>query len=222
MLSFLPKINVLSLPHRMDRKDHIRTEFKKQGIIDYEFHSGIIHEPSFIGIQRAHKSIVRKAKEEGLSQIVIAEDDIIFSDKNAYRYYIENTPTDYDLYMGCIYYGNIKQNNTVDDFSSLILYTIHERYYDTFLATDETGHLDRKQVERNNDTLIPKGKFVVCPLFCCYQIEGFSDNTERKEPINEKYLHNRNFYSDTQPFFTWQQVYARSVAANNALIATSL
>lgn len=197
----LPKINVISLPNRADRKSHIVKEFAEQEIGEWEFWEGVVDSPPFLGIHAAHKKIVSHAKQNKYPFCVIGEDDLKFSCLGAYEYFISKIPTDYDLYLSSIYWGNIQPDNTVDDFSSLTLYVINSRYYDTFLETSTTGHIDRRQKDR--------GKFVVCNPFTTYQIEGFSDNVKRETDYFQKYMGGRKFY-------------ARSVAANNERMAISL
>lgn len=216
-----PKINVLNLTHRTDRRDHIINEFKTQQILDYQFWTPIYHETPFISIAKSHKMIVEYAKREGLSHIIVAEDDVKFPDTGAFQYYIDNMPKEFSLYLSCAYWTDEKEGK-VNDFSSLILYTIHSSYYDTFINTPENGHLDRSQAVRNppENIPIPRGNFILCNLFCAYQLEGISDNGDRKVS-NEQYLNKRKFFSSTKPYFTWDEIHARSVAANNALIATS-
>lgn len=196
-------IHVLNLKHRTDRRDHVIKEFKKHGITDYQFWTPISHETAFVSISKSHKMIVEYAKRDGLNYIVVAEDDIEFADEGAWKYFIDNIPEDFDLYLSSIYWGDIKPDNTVEDFSSLTLYIIHSRYYDTFLETTEMGHIDRSQKGR--------GKFVVCNPFVSFQIDGYSDNVKHDtSDYFQKYMKGRKFYQ------------ALSVAANNDLIAASL
>ncbi len=242
----MPKINVINLVSRVDKRDHIISEFKKHSIVNYEFWSGITCKPTFTAISKAHKNIVRNAKVNGLPYCVIAEDDCVFSDYGSLTFYFENMPDDFDLYLSSIYWGKIKKDNSVDDFSGFTLYTVHSRYYDEFLNTHEMQHIDRGQATRieneNADpTIIPRGKFIVCPLFVTYQKEIPSDNKSKDNEhgiriINNKdYLHDRLFYCNSKPYLTWNQLHARSiqeqeesdyatlsVAENKALIAVSL
>lgn len=193
-----PIINVISLPHRIDRKIHIVSEFKQQGITNYEFWNGIVASPPFVGIQRAHKQIVKDAKNKGLDMCCICEDDIKFSDIGSWKYFIENIPKKFDLYLSSIYWGEIDEYNIVKDFSSLTLYIIHSGYYDTFLNTPEIGHLDRSQCIRIPPENIPQphGKFIVCNPFISYQIEGFSDNVQHETDYFNTYMKGRRFFTN--------------------------
>lgn len=72
------------------------------------------------------------------------------------------------MYLGGIYYGRIKDDNSVSDFAGTMLYKIHQKFYDTFLSINEEIDIDR--------ALAGKGRFIVCNPFVAIQHEGFSDN----------------------------------------------
>jgi hypothetical protein len=234
-----PTINIINLSHRIDKRNHIIAEFKKHNIRNYQFWQAIdSFKPTFISIEKSHKMIVIDAKRKGLDYCIIAEDDCCLSDIGAFQYYLDNMPKEFSLYMSSIYWGEINEYNIVKDFCGFTLYTIHSSYYDTFLNINEIGHIDRSQADRievlNSTPIVnPKGKFIVSPLFCTYQLEIPSDNRDgiTDENVvrivnNEQYLHHRKFYSNTKDYFTWKEVYARSLEAanedSNALIAASL
>lgn len=111
---------------------------------------------------------------------MIAEDDILFSAVGAFKYYINNTPEDFDIYLGGVVYGKII-DNIVNDFSGLTLYMVNSRFYDAFLALPEKEHLDQ--------ALRGKGLFKVCAPMIVKQSAGYSDNTKR-------YMDYTRFYED--------------------------
>lgn len=193
-----PIINILNLQKRTDRRDHVIFEFKKQGIEKYQFWTPINYAPAFVSISKSHKMIVQDAKNKGSEICCIGEDDLKFSDIGAWEYFINNIPKDFDLYLSSIYWGEINEYNIVKDFSSLTLYIIHSRYYDTFLNTPEIGHLDRSQCMRTPPENLPqpRGKFVVCNPFTTYQIEGFSDNVQHETDYFKTYMNNRTFFTN--------------------------
>lgn len=207
----VPKINCLNLLHRTDRRDNAISEFKKQNIQTYQFWTPVAHETAFISISKSHKMIVQHAKNNGDEICCVCEDDISFADIGAWQYFIENIPNEFSLYLSSIYWGEIKEDNTVEDFASLTLYIIHSRYYDTFLKTEDIGHIDRGQKGR--------GKFVVCNPFVSFQIDGYSDNVKYDtSDYFTKYMVGRKFFSNA---LHGHQA-TRSVAENKALIAVSL
>ncbi|HRN91896.1 MAG TPA: hypothetical protein PLE75_02765 [Ferruginibacter sp.] len=162
-------LNIIHLSKREDRLALLKDQLIIQGISDYKLWEGIVDKSNPAkGISKAHKQIVAWAKKEKLKSIVIAEDDVKFTAKGAYNYFIKNKPTQYDLYLGGIYYGKIKEDHTVSDFAGMMLYIIHERFYDVFLSVHEESDIDR--------SLANKGTFVVCNPFVAIQHEGYSDN----------------------------------------------
>jgi hypothetical protein len=162
-------VNIIHLQHRADRMELLLDQLEQQNIKNYKIWNGIVN-PKIIakGISQAHKQIVRFAKENQLPEILIAEDDLKFTTKNAFSFFLKNKPSDFDIYLASIYLGEIKEDNTVDDFSGLTFYIIREDYYDTFLSTPEHDNLDR--------LIKYTGKFIVCNPFTVIQQNGFSDN----------------------------------------------
>lgn len=170
---------------RIDRMELLLNEFKTQNITDYKLFPAIKAPTPIQGISRAHKQIVYYAKENRMSEILIGEDDVHFVAPNAFNYFLENKPQDFDIYNSGIYFGNIAPDNTTKHFASLHCYIIHERFYDTFLAVDENKNIDK--------ALKDKGRFVVCNPFAAIQHTTFSDN--KKKLIDySRFLNGRKLY----------------------------
>jgi hypothetical protein len=147
-------------------------QLDKQSITDYFIWEGIVDTKiTARGISKAHKQIVQYAKKNQLPEVLIAEDDLKFTSKGAFTFFLENKPSDFDLYLSSIYLGNIKYDNTVDDFSGLTFYIVREKFYDIFLSRPEHDNLDR--------LMKGLGKFFVCKPFTVIQHEGFSDNSKQ-------------------------------------------
>ncbi|MGB3946340.1 MAG: hypothetical protein WBM13_00025 [Bacteroidia bacterium] len=166
----------------------LQKELQEQGISEFQIWNGIIDsEITERGISKAHKQIIQYAKDNCLPEVLIGEDDLHFTGKNAFKFFLANVPSDYDIYLGGIYYGRLKSDNTVEDFSGLTLYMVNERFYDTFLSVSENVHLDR--------ALRNKGRFVVCNPLVVVQHNGFSDNV--KEEVNyDSFLIERKLFSN--------------------------
>jgi len=190
-------LNIISLIERQDRRDELLIELDKQGIADYKFWNGIKnkHYPK-LGILQAHKQIVRFAKENNLPYVQIAEDDMCFfgKDKGAWEYYLSQLPNDADLFLSMLYVGDIDKDNRITSIcSGFTMYTVFERFYDTFLSAPEDNggvHVDRYITGLHEDY-----KFYVCNPFTTYQSGSSSDNTKRK--TREDYsplLRGRNIY----------------------------
>lgn len=177
------KGEVVHVIHNSVRKDRFLTlqkEIKEQGLTVIYWPAIMDEVMSFRGIARAHKSIVKWAKEQGLKKILIAEDDVKFLSPNAFDYFVGKEPQDYDLFLGNIFEGQINEEKIVGDFCGLTLYMIHERFYDTFLAANEMNNFDR--------SLARLGKYVVCNPMVCSQYGGWSDNKKCYIPDYDHHL----------------------------------
>lgn len=150
----------------------LQKELASQNVSDYTIWNGIVDDViSCTGISRAHKQIVRYAKDSGLPRVLIAEDDLHFSAAGAFEYFIKSIPLEFDIYLGGISWGQIKDDNTVNDFSGTVFCVVHERFYDHFLSTREDKDLDR--------SLSGGGKFIVCQPMVVTQHSGFSDHHKK-------------------------------------------
>lgn len=165
------RINIIHLAHRIDRLKSLLKELECQNITDFMLWNGIIDPHITVrGISQAHKQVVRNAKNDGLREVLIAEDDLRFTANGAFEFFIKNKPENFDLYLASIYFGKISESNIVQDFSGLTFYIIAQNFYDTFLNTPEYDNIDR--------LLKGKGKFIVCNPFTVIQYNGFSDNVK--------------------------------------------
>ncbi len=175
LFNSLPKkmtINIIHLSTRFDREKSFKKELKEQGIFDYKIWEGIV-DPNIPvrGISKAHKQIVRYGRDNLFQEILIAEDDLRFTSKGSFEFYLKNKPKDFDIYLSGIYFGELNPDNVVKDFSGLTFYIINQRFFDIFLSMPENVNLDR--------SLKNKGKFIVCNPFTVIQYNGFSDNVKR-------------------------------------------
>lgn len=164
-------LNIIHLETRSDRWPVLQKEIENQGITDYMIWPGIYTPEPRTGISLAHKQIVAEAYTSRQPMVVIAEDDLKFTAKNGYNYFLEHRPTDFDLYLGGIMYGKIEEDKTIKRFAGLTLYVVHQRFYETFLKMPDDKHLDQ--------ALDTKGKYVVCDPMIITQHDGFSDNHKR-------------------------------------------
>jgi hypothetical protein len=186
------QLHIIHLPARTDRMDLLETELMSQHINDYRIWEGITDPQGnrSKAIARSHKQIVVFAKQNNLPEVLIAEDDIHFTALGAFEYFLANKPATYNLYLASIYWGEIKADNTVRDFSGFTLYMIHKNFYDIFLALPEDRNIDR--------ALENKGKFVVCDPFTAIQHPGFSDNTQTycdySDYISTRKLYRQHFH----------------------------
>ncbi len=169
-------VNIISLPHRTDRRENANREANEQGF-EIKYWDGIVNQVlPFVGVAQAHIRIVQAAKMNGLDEVIIGEDDLKLTAPGAWQYYLDNKPKEFDLYLAGIYNyhgvgGTLDGNNRVKDFfCGMTLYTVPSHYYDQFLATRLMNHIDRELSKRSYID-----KFIVCNPMVVMQSDGFSD-----------------------------------------------
>jgi len=172
-------INVLTL-QRPERMDAFIAQSKVQGF-SYREWVGAIEDAPVRNINKSHRAIVQEAKEMGRCSVMICEDDIQFTCKTAYKHYVDNMPQDYDVYFGGVSGGNIKLNDsTVSFFSGMFLYTVHERFYDAFLAADPDSNIDRwisnLGTKKITEMLGRPPVYKICYPMVAITSNGWSDN----------------------------------------------
>lgn len=159
---------IISNARRPVRVERMKREMKRQGIDDYKVWPSvhISDKPARTGISRAHKQIVQWAADEGIEEVCIFEDDVWFPSPGGWQYFLSKKPEKYDLYLAGITRGELS-NGITKRYTGQFGYFIHERYYDTFLRTDERMDIDGAQAGR--------GLFHVCYPFAAFCYPGWSD-----------------------------------------------
>lgn len=168
------RLNIIN--GRAERYHHCLEQVKSQGI-NAVFWEGVCVPSIKQSINLAHKEIVRYAQIAEWEYVQIAEDDIEFTKPYSCDYYMSKMPEDFDIYLGMVYLGDIDERGVVKEFTGLTLYTVHRRFYETFLSTPDDDHLDR--------LLGGLGVYKVCQPFVCKQLNGFSSNTGKMENYDE-------------------------------------
>ena len=113
-------------------------EFIEQGITDYKFWDAVCKKESVVeSINASHKQIIRYAKENNIPEICVAEQDLTFTDKGAWDYFLKNKPKEFDIYLGATYILPVS-NKKICGFH---LYIISEKYYDSFLSVPDDAHI---------------------------------------------------------------------------------
>lgn len=181
-------INVINLLHRELRLQQFHEQSLEQGF-GYRVWPGIVYpHDRKRGVYEAHAQIVKYAKEQNLPYIMIAEDDCRFFAPNAFNYFLENIPTDADIYFSMVYVGAIKDNRIVSVFSGMTMYIVFQRFYDFYLSLPESCHLDRELGLSANIH-----KYIVCDKFCTFQDGSKSDNSLMQCDYSP-YLKDRKIY----------------------------
>lgn len=163
----------------------LQEELKNQGLLDFELWDGIYLPSIKRSINLAHKQIVEFAMVAGYEEVAIAEDDIKFTNPNSWRYFLDQKPSDFDIYLSMVYLGQPDEKGIVKEFTGLTLYIVAKRFYEKFLSTTEDEHLDV--------ALGGLGKFVVCQPFVAIQYNGWSSNTGKLEEY-DSLLKDRKLY----------------------------
>jgi hypothetical protein len=101
------RANIIHNSARDERLPRLLRELAVQGIDNYKLWDAIFLIPKCAGISRAHKQIIQYAKDVGLSQVLVFEDDIKFEAPGAFDYFLDNKPESFDIYLGGIYRGEI-------------------------------------------------------------------------------------------------------------------
>lgn len=164
-------IHLKGTDYSADRFHSFVKEMNEQGIENYKVWDGIHDSNRIRGISRAHKQIVAYAKENGLTEICIMEDDCIFTAKGAYDFYIENKPSNFSIYLGGV--SNILkcEENYITDFRGMTLYTVHRSFYNRFLSVPENINIDAG--------LKNLGVYRLCSKVVCSQRSGYSYHKKR-------------------------------------------
>jgi len=170
------EINIILDSRQPEDQQRLIDEFAAQGITDYHFWDAICNKNSVVeSINASHKMIVRWAKGNRKPFVVIAEQDVYFTDKGGWDYFINNMPKEFDVYIGGSYLIDnriayepplVKVNEWVGNH----LIIVHERYYDKFLNVSDKDHIDT--VHKDN------GEFYLCYPFPALQRSGFSANNK--------------------------------------------
>lgn len=174
-------LNIIHDNRRSERWEPLMQELFRQGIMDYKIWPPVEDTNNVIrSINLSHKQIVQDAKDRGLKETAIAEDDVFFPSPDGWKYFLRKKPPYYELYLGGCY-SPIKHGWDEAPYSytqnpvGLHMYLIHERYYDTFLATDEMSHIDTAQ-----ESIAIK----VCYPMAALQRPGFSANNRDHADYN--------------------------------------
>lgn len=168
------------------RRKRLEQEINRLGI-EAKYWDAIVLPNVVQAISLSHKKIIQWAKDNNLEEVAIAEDDIEFTSLNSYKYFIENKPDDYDIFLGNYYSGVLLPDKTLHGFSGFTLFMCHSRYYDKFLETPVTKNIDAAQRG--------KGRFVVCSPEVAKQISGYSFH-RKKIVDDDHYLKDRVFLTD--------------------------
>lgn len=165
------RLHIIYDDRRIEKYAPLIAELERQKITDYELVPCLVYSNVVFSINASHKSVVARAKRDGLVECLIAEDDLMFPNENGFEWFLKNKPPVYDLYTSANYIGAKPKGQKgafrADVLIGFQLYFIHSRYYDTFLNTPDMQHIDAEQ----------KSKLMYyCYPHAALQRPGFSAN----------------------------------------------
>jgi len=159
-------LNIIFDERHSADKQRLLLEFHEQGIDDFKFWDAVVLKDSVVdSIAASHKMIVQDAKDKGLSEVLIGEQDLSFTCPTAWHYFMSSKPKEFDLYLWGSYVIPLS-NNIVCGFQ---LYIVAEKFYDAFLSVPKNQHIDTYMNEL-------KGDYKYCYPFGALQRSGFSAN----------------------------------------------
>lgn len=147
MSNYIDKVVYINLDKRTDRKEEIEKELNNMGL-SYERFPAIYHSGPYVGCGYSHLQVVKNAKERGLKNVMIIEDDFTFlvskeELEDCLTELFEKKP-DFDVCMGeysfpkleDIHLGRIKKMNEASNAS---FYIVNSHYFDSFINLYETN-----------------------------------------------------------------------------------
>jgi GR25 family glycosyltransferase involved in LPS biosynthesis len=183
--------------HNRERKDRLESfinECQTQGIKDVTFFPAIFADKPQTGIAIAHANCVLDAKNKGLEQVCIMEDDVQFTAPEAFNHFLNlynSVPKEADIFLSGISTGTPTKHSNgiarVNEFSGLHCYIINAKAYDRFLSCPRGKHIDRWLGNR-----ISGGKMNVFTAYPMVAIQhnGYSDN--KKQVKDYSHLFNKH------------------------------
>lgn len=165
---------------KSERTQRVLNELSVQGINSFKLWQGKRESSVIRSINLSHKQIVEDAYNRGLEEVCIAEDDFLGTHKDSWKFFLQNKPKQYDLYLSSVFLGDLDSENRVKSFTGLTLYFVHSKYFPTFLSVPEDKHIDHALSETGGD-------FRVCNPFTFIQADGISGNTGKWESYGEMF-----------------------------------
>ena len=167
------RVNVLHDSRMFGRLELLLEELKRQGITDYKIWDSVLSDSVIKSINLSQKQIIQDAKDNGLEEVCLMEDDCYFPNEKGWEYFLSNKPKQYSIYLGGSYWvDNRTQYQTritkVNQYVGHHCIIVHNSYYDTFLSVPEHLHIDTAQANL--------GDFYLCYPMAALQRESVSAN----------------------------------------------
>lgn len=186
-------LNIIHDDRIMDRLPPLLEQCEKYGI-EYKVWEACLDKKTVLeSITESFRRIIQEAKDNGLSEVFIAEDDLMLTSDGAWEYFLKCKPKKFDVYIGGSYliHNDWKYETPVVKVKSWVgnhLIVVNESYYDTWLSSKPDGHIDTEQDG--------KGDFYVCFPYTALQRPSMSAN-------NRAFV-NYNAILDTMPEYIYR------------------
>lgn len=167
-------VNTINLHHREDRLLSISKQAKEQGFA-LRIWEGVQGDITFKNINAAYRKIIKDAVTNGYPYTIIAEDDCLFSCPGAFQYYMDKRPKQFDIWLGMIYSGEVRNGRLLNGYSGNTLITIAQDFYYYWLSMPDDVHPDRWIGQHAYER-----RYFVCNPYVAKQANGYSDNKREK------------------------------------------
>ena len=178
-------INIIHDCRRSEKYPLLIAELSRQGLTeeDYEIWPCIVSGTVIESINASHKMIIQKAKDEGMDDICVMEDDVLFPAKDGFAHFIENKPDRFRVYLAGAY--SVEWHKPlpgfVTHFVGMHCYIMSNIFYDIFLNIPPDVHIDTYVSD-----MIKQYEIAV---ICCYpmsaiQRTGWSANNMKEVDYN--------------------------------------
>lgn len=178
LLGYKMILNIIHDDRVFGRIEPLIEELEKNKI-QYNIRAACIDKKTVLeSITESFRRIIQDAKDKGLSEVWIAEDDLTLSCDRAWKYFVDNKPKDFDVYISGSYLVHHEWKYEpplvlVNEWVGNHLIVVHEKYYDRWLESKPDVHIDNEQKG--------KGDFYVCFPYAALQRPSRSANCGYQE-----------------------------------------
>lgn len=179
-------INIIHDSRRPEKYPLLIAELTRQGLTDddYDIWPCMLVGSVIESINASHKMIIQKAKEEGMEDICVMEDDVLFPALDGFRYFLDNKPPfPWRVYLAGAYavewYKPLPR--WVTHFVGMHCYLMNHIFYSVFLNIPLDKHIDTAVSDMIKEYDIS--------VQCCYpmaaiQRKGWSSNNMKEVDYN--------------------------------------
>lgn len=178
-------INIIHQSSNEKRKTLLLKQLESNSVHSYRFFEAITTEETFArSCGMSHITLIKQAKENNLPYVIIAEDDLKFTDTNSYNKFLElinkASQTDCDILLSGVYVnkkiiGENKEIQVIKKYNGCHLYCIFEKAYDRCLEFEQTP------IDEHIDNFYCKNlvSYVCYPFVAVQQDNIYSDNVKQ-------------------------------------------